>query len=845
MRPSLDSRADAAPGGLRGLLSKAWQSLFIASRSPREDRLNVSAEDTIDGLVARLKADMHARFARGDRPSAAEYFQAYPELAANKEKVLSLAYEEFCLLEENHQRPDTLEFCERYQAWTNSLEEQLLVHKGISQAVNAPSFIKPRYPEPGENFGGFLIISELGQGGAARVYLARDEELGLREVVLKVSADRGNEASIQGRLDHPHIIPVLSVTRPPESALRGLCMPFRPGLPLDQVIARLFEGEKQPTSAIEIWRALAPRGGDHPEAPSGPGWKDFPVRGTYFDGVAWIIERIADALHYAHRRGIFHRDVKPANIFLTMSEGPQLLDFNLAHAPHAPEQAVAAQRGGTLPYMAPEQLRAFRSAECWDDVTGVSDVYSLAVVARELLEGKPPVEQETQKPLAQTIQNLLDTRSSANPWPSLRRSNPSIPHALTAIIDLCVEADPNRRYPDADALAKDLHRFRRRRPLLLALNPSRSERATNWTVRNRWPLAISGSMVLIALVIAGAETARWLTPYEDRPEFQKIVKTHETRPHSEARSALLSMIAEGWDFPLLWIYLGTAYEEKDGETVPSETIPVVCQQKLARIWRDPAQTEKLKLWSNSHKGFLRDLEQLAIVLYKPSPKDESADHASLRKRTAGEILAFTQGLGWDSDSKRAERAVIFEYIDDFASADRLIAKEIQVRSGTDLHSLGQLWPVLYLSARASIKQASQLLESTQLISEAPSIDRLLRKVSSNIYHLDAIQARLAQSGVLAAAEVRRWRYRIDWLKCEANLAEGDLRQKQGRIREATDFYAKASELLVELSPIALESDYFSELVQRVLSRRQPSSSLLPMENSSSPNGPVLVGSSSL
>ena len=305
------------------------------------------------------------------------------------------------------------------------------------------------------------------------------------------------------------------------------------------------------------------------------------------------------------------------------------------------------------------------------------------------------------------------------------------------------------------------------------------------------------------------------------------------------------MIAEGWDFPLLWIYLGTAYEEKDGETVPSETIPVVCQQKLARIWRDPAQTEKLKLWSNSHKGFLRDLEQLAIVLYKPSPKDESADHASLRKRTAGEILAFTQGLGWDSDSKRAERAVIFEYIDDFASADRLIAKEIQVRSGTDLHSLGQLWPVLYLSARASIKQASQLLESTQLKSEAPSIDRLLRKVSSNIYHLDAIQARLAQSGVLAAAEVRRWRYRIDWLKCEANLAEGDLRQKQGRIREATDFYAKASELLVELSPIALESDYFSELVQRVLSRRQPSSSLLPMENSSSPNGPVLVGSSSL
>src|SRR5438445_403748 len=78
-----------------------------------------------------------------------------------------------------------------------------------------------------------------GRGGAAGVYRARDESLGNREVVLKVSADRGSEPSILGRLEHPRIIAVLSVATQPETKLRGLCMPHRPGRPLDEVIRRL------------------------------------------------------------------------------------------------------------------------------------------------------------------------------------------------------------------------------------------------------------------------------------------------------------------------------------------------------------------------------------------------------------------------------------------------------------------------------------------------------------------------------------------------------------------------------------------------------------------------------
>ncbi len=102
--------------------------------------------------------------------------------------------------------------------------------------------------------------------------------------------------------------------------------------------------------------------------PQGDGWNGFPTRGTYSQGAAWIAMVLARALHYAHGRQIHHRDVKPANILLTINHGPQLLDFNLAESPHSADHAQAALRGGTLPYMAPEQIRAFLNPELWSNV---------------------------------------------------------------------------------------------------------------------------------------------------------------------------------------------------------------------------------------------------------------------------------------------------------------------------------------------------------------------------------------------------------------------------------------------------------------------------------------------
>src|SRR5207247_10908638 len=109
---------------------------------------------------------------------------------------------------------------------------------------------------------------------------------------------------------------------------------------------------------------------------------------TYVEAVVWLGCCLADGLAHAHERGILHRDLKPANVLLTDEGQPMLLDFNLAEDVKLRGSAAAALIGGTLPYMAPEHLEAFRGGK--RAVDGRSDVYALGIILYELLAGHFP-----------------------------------------------------------------------------------------------------------------------------------------------------------------------------------------------------------------------------------------------------------------------------------------------------------------------------------------------------------------------------------------------------------------------------------------------------------------------
>jgi serine/threonine protein kinase len=555
---------------------------------------------TISVLAALVKADLRCHFARGRSPAVSDYLERFPVLRDASERVLSLIYEEFCLRQERGEQPDPESFCARYAPWRDSLALQLKYHQLLSHVVGPPS-APPRYPEPGERFEEFALDSLLGQGGAARVYRARNGRLGGREVALKISPDRGQEPSIMGRLEHAHIVPVQHVVVQHATQLRGLIMPYRPGLPLDEVIKRV-RPSCQPEAARVLWDTVAASVATDLQPEDEPaGWNTFPMEGTYAQGVAWIIGRLADAVAYAHARGVQHRDIKPANVLLTLHNGPQLLDFNLAHDPHAAEQAAAALRGGTLPYMAPEQLEAFLNPDRWNAVDFGADLYSLGLVMHELLTGLAPAVPDPAVPLPRAIRGLLDLRADQSF--NLRRLNPALPHALEAITLRCLAYSPSDRYAGVHELAEDLYLFQQGKPLRYAVNPSVSERLRNWGRRNWGALAASAMLAALGTGLA----SHYLTPIERRSEFREAMAAVDDRTGAKAL-ALLAPLAEKYpDSPLVQLYYSTA------RASANDLRGAAAWYKKATLLPD-AETV-FGGWAREYPGVIQQFENLGIRFY--------------------------------------------------------------------------------------------------------------------------------------------------------------------------------------------------------------------------------------
>jgi eukaryotic-like serine/threonine-protein kinase len=260
----------------------------------------------------------------------------------------------------------------------------------------------------------FLLKGELGGGSMAAVYLAEDTRHG-RQVAIKllrpeygatIAAERFlREIEIAARLQHPHIVPLLD-----SGELGGnlfLVLPY-------------VEGESLRVRLVREGR--------------------LPV-----GDVIRILGDVADALAYAHGKGIIHRDIKPDNILLA-GRHALVTDFGVAKAVSAatlaPRDLTIGVALGTPAYMAPEQATAS------PDLDQRVDIYALGVVAYELLTGHPPFE----RPTAQAI---LTAHVLEQPVP-LAQHRPDISPALASIVDRCLAKHAEDRWQSAEELLRQL-----------------------------------------------------------------------------------------------------------------------------------------------------------------------------------------------------------------------------------------------------------------------------------------------------------------------------------------------------------------------------------------------------
>jgi serine/threonine protein kinase len=306
---------------------------------------------------------------------------------------------------------------------------------------------------PGQQVDDFEVLRVLGKGAFGTVYLARQISLD-RQVALKVTDQRGDEGRNMAPLEHEHIVQVFSETLD-DCGHRLLCMRYVPGPTLNAVLEELRQqGRAQWNGAavLEIIDRLTPE-----PAAFDPGAlrdRELLRQSDWMGTACWIGARLAEALAYAHGRGVVHRDIKPANILCTQYGRPMLVDFNLAARPRKLAPGAAEIFGGTLAYMSPEHLEAFSSDEAASrhSIAESSDIYALGVVLYEMLCGELPFPLPKSKGSArEAVRTMAAERRAA--VPSLP---PDYPRVLDESVRRCLAPDAEQRWRSGTELSAAL-----------------------------------------------------------------------------------------------------------------------------------------------------------------------------------------------------------------------------------------------------------------------------------------------------------------------------------------------------------------------------------------------------
>ncbi len=443
--------------------------------------------------------DQRKKWEAGERARVESYLENDPQWRSNPKILLDLIYHEILLQEAHGEHPTLEEYSRRFP----DLAEELQLHFEIHAAISSIEQAADQVSEPGKGelgtvnrpdlwptIPGLQLEEVIGSGGMGVVFKARQLKLE-REVAVKLLRDahRGDsalrerflqEARTIARLRHPHLVQVFEFGEVPDA--NGVMS--QPYLVLEYVpggtLARYQRGSPQPPAEA-----------------------------------AQLIERLAEAMHYAHQQGVIHRDLKPSNILLasgrelfaetvaadaggkTDSKGTaehasalaaaKITDFGLAKLQAGSDLTHTGDVVGTPGYMAPEQAVGKSDKPIGPAV----DVYGLGTILYETLTGRPPF-------AAPTIPATLNMVLYDAPVPP-RLLQPAVPRDLETICLNCLRKEAGRRYATAQELADDIRRFRSGEPIK-ARPVGSGERVIIWCRRYPGLAGLLAALVLVVLV---------------------------------------------------------------------------------------------------------------------------------------------------------------------------------------------------------------------------------------------------------------------------------------------------------------------------------------------------------
>lgn len=447
--------------------------------------------DAVD-VVCR---DLAAEWQKGLSTPAEVFLERLGDSPASEDAV-RIIYEEICIRQDQGEQVTLDELERRFPQWSPELSVLLDCHRLLRARPSAPVF-----PAVGETLGDFRLVSELGRGAQGIVYLARQQTLSDRPVVLKLSPRKTREHLSLARLQHTHIIPLHAIYEFPARNLIAMCQPYLGGVTLEHILQQLKEvpfSKRTGESILQIIDSKQPI--NNKDKPFHSNFRRQLAQSTYADAICLIGACLADGLHYAHEHDLVHLDIKPSNVLVTADAQPMLLDFHLAFQPLAEGAMAPEWFGGTPAYLSPEHAAACYAARNGrplpEAVGPAADIFSLGKLLYVALAGSE--------------------EAAAFSLPPLHSQYPEVGMGLSDIIRKCMQTAPQDRYQSAAALATDLRRHLAHLPLLEVPNRSWRERWQKWKRRTPYaPLVmglvfalISGILILAALFLERVQNAR-------------------------------------------------------------------------------------------------------------------------------------------------------------------------------------------------------------------------------------------------------------------------------------------------------------------------------------------------